>query len=166
MQPNSFVGQLLLASAVLLGGLGWSCSSTERADRSDSPFNPVGTVEDVMHDIVYPHAEVVWDSVGTIITAEGTEEIRPSNEDEWLRVMQSALVLAEAGNLLMMDGRARDSEEWMTYANGLIDASVQVMQAAGERDDQGVFDTGGTLYAACTDCHERYWEKPPSAMRP
>lgn len=155
-----------LIAAILTVGIWAACGPSEQASPTGPPFRTVGTVEDVMHDVVYPHAEVVWDSVGTIITIEGTNEIRPSNEDEWMRVMQSAYTLAEAGNLLMMDGRARDSADWMTYADGLIDAAIQVMEAADRRDDQGVFDTGGELYVACTACHEQYWEKPPSAMRP
>lgn len=155
-----------LIAGILMAGICASCGPSEQASPTGPPFRPVGSVEDVMHDVVYPHAEVVWDSVGTIITVEGTNEIRPSNEDEWMRVMQSAYTLAEAGNLLMMDGRARDAEDWMAYANGLIDAAIQVMEAADRRDDQGVFDTGGELYVACTACHEQYWEKPPSAMRP
>ncbi len=130
------------------------------------PFKAVGTVEDIMHDVVYPHADFVWDSVGTIITVEGTHEIRPGNEDEWLRVMQSALTVAEAGNLLMLEGRAKDSGKWLEYAAGLIDAASLAVQAAKDRDADELFDAGGTIYEACTACHERYWEVPPSAMRP
>ena len=65
-----------------------------------------------MHDVVYPHAEVVWDSVGTIIHDRGHQrDPAQPTKIEWLkRVMQSALTLAEAGNLLMMEGRARDTE--------------------------------------------------------
>ncbi|MYC65881.1 MAG: hypothetical protein F4X12_06060 [Acidobacteriia bacterium] len=155
-----------LAAAIVVVAVCAGCGLSEQASPAGPPFRPVGSVEDVMHDVVYPHAEVVWDSVGTIITVEGTNEIRPANEDEWMHVMQSAYTLAEAGNLLMMEGRARDSADWMTYANGLIDAAMQVMEAADNRDDQGVFDTGGDLYVVCTACHEQYWEKPPSAMRP
>jgi len=166
MKPESSRAQQVLFVAICTIGICAACGPSEQASPAGPPFRPVGSVEDVMHDVVYPHAEVVWDSVGTIITIEGTNEIRPSNEDEWLRVMQSALTLAEAGNLLMMEGRARDTEDWMIYANGLIDAATQVMEAADNRDDQGVFDTGGELYVACTACHEQYWEKPPSAMRP
>lgn len=119
-----------------------------------------------MHDVVYPHAEVVWDSVGTIIDQEGTHEIRPGSEEEWERVAQSAVTLAEAGNLLMMEGRARDADRWLEYASALTEAAILVMEEAQNRDADALFDTGGLLYTACNDCHESYWEKPPSAMRP
>lgn len=130
------------------------------------PFNPVASVEDLMHDVVYPNAEVVWDSVGTIITVEGTNEIRPQSHEEWEAVFQSALTVAEAGNLLMMEGRAKDTGEWMVGASGLIDATKTALEAAQAHDPEALFDAGGEIYAACTYCHELYWEKPPSAMRP
>ncbi len=130
------------------------------------PFKPVASVEDLMHDVIYPHAEVVWESVGTIITAEGTNEIRPRSHEEWEAVTQSALTLAEAGNLLMIEGRAKDTGEWMERAAALIDAATLAVEAAAARDPEAVFDTGGGIYYACNNCHESYWEKPPSAMRP
>lgn len=133
---------------------------------SGPPFKPVASVHDLMHDVIYPHAEVMWDSVGTIIDVEGEHEIRPANEQEWERVMQSALTVAEAGNLLMLEGRAKDTGEWMRHASALIDAATLAVEAANNRDADAVFDIGGEVYYACNNCHERYWEKPPSAMRP
>ncbi len=133
---------------------------------SGPPFRAVAPVGDLMHDVVYPHAEVVWDSVGTVVDFGGTHEIRPENEEQWERVAQSALTLAEAGNLLMMGERAKDSGAWIDHSANLTDAAIAVGEAAHNRDAQAVFDTGGGLYEACTGCHEQYWEKPPSAMRP
>ena len=130
------------------------------------PFKPVGSVEDLMHDVIYPNAEVVWDAVGTIITAEGTNEIRPRSHEEWEAVTQSALTVAEAGNLLMLEGRAKDTGEWMERSAALIDAAILALEAADARDPEALFDIGGEVYYACNNCHESYWEKPPSAMRP
>lgn len=158
--------------AVALASIGASilalaCSPLgQEGGSAATPFKPVGSVEDIMHDVVYPHADVLWDSVGTIIDSEGMHEIRPASEEEWERVMQSALTVAEAGNLLMMEGRAKDADAWMQHASALIDAATLAMDAAMRRDAEAVFDTGGQVYTACNDCHERYWEKPPSAMRP
>lgn len=133
---------------------------------SNPPFKPVASVEDLMHDVIYPNAEVVWDAVGTIITAEGTNEIRPRSHEEWEAVAQSALTVAEAGNLLMLEGRAKDAGEWMERAAALIDAAVLAVEAAHAHDPEVLFDVGGEVYYACNNCHESYWEKPPSAMRP
>ncbi len=130
------------------------------------PFKPVATVETLMHEVVYPNAEVVWDAVGTIITAEGTNEIRPGSKEEWDAVARSALMIAEAGNLLMLDGRARDSGEWLERSAALTGAAALAIDAAHEQDPEALFRVGGLIYEACSACHESYWEKPPSAMRP
>lgn len=153
------VARAVAAAALLAIG----CAS---AGDAGPPFRPVASIHDLMHDVVYPHAEVLWDSVGTIIDKDGEHEIRPANEQEWERVMQSALTVAEAGNLLMMEGRAKDTGEWMQHASALIDAAILAVEAANNRDADAVFDIGGEVYTACNNCHESYWEKPPSAMRP
>ena len=154
-------------AAVSVLNLAAACSpGDDGGDAASPPFKPVASVEDLMHDVIYPNAEVVWDAVGTIITAEGTNEIRPRSHEEWEAVSQSALTVAEAGNLLMLKGRAKDAGEWMERAADLIDAAVLAVEAADARDPEGLFDTGGEVYYACNNCHERYWEKPPSAMRP
>ena len=149
--------------AILAVAAAMACS---QPSEPGPPFKPVASIHDLMHDVVYPHAEVVWDSVGTIIDQEGTHEIRPGNEHQWERVMQSALTVAEAGNLLMMEGRAKDTDDWMRHAAALIDAATLAIEAANNRDADAVFDIGGEIYYACNNCHEQYWEKPPSAMRP
>ena len=154
----SVVAAMVLLLTIACGGSG--------AGGDSPPFKPVASVEDLMHDVVYPNVEVVWDSVGTIITEEGTNEIRPRSHEEWEAVFQSALTVAEAGNLLMMEGRAKDTGTWMEGAAGLIDATQLALEAAEANDPVALFDAGGEIYVACTFCHEHYWEKPPSAMRP
>ena len=154
VQPAALVAVTLLA----LG-----CGPGESAG---PPLEPVAEVHDLMHDLIYPHAEVFWDSVGTIIDMEGTHEIRPGNEAQWETVVQSALTVAEAGNLLMLEGRARDAGRWIEHATALREAATRGLEAARNRDADAVFEIGGDVYQACNGCHEDYWEKPPSAMRP
>ena len=119
-----------------------------------------------MHDVVYPHADLVWESVGTIITYEGTEEIRPRTEDEWIALEGDARTLMEAGNLLMMEGRAKDTGKWMERATALIEASQKVLEAAEAQDAQAIFDRGELIYNACQDCHWEYnYEVDPGIIR-
>ena len=66
------------------------------------PFKPVVDVQQLMEMMVDPAADVVWDAVGTVITAEGTDDWFPQTDEEWAAVRNSAVVLMESGNLLMM----------------------------------------------------------------
>ena len=119
-----------------------------------------------MHDVVFPNADAVWDSVGTIITLEGTEEIYPRTEDEWIALQGHARTLMEAGNLIMMEGRAKDTDKWMERATALIEASQKVLEAAEAQDAEAVFDRGELIYNACQNCHWDYnYEVDPSIIR-
>jgi hypothetical protein len=136
------------------------------ACRTSPPIKAVATLEEVMHHMVIPNAEVVWDSVGTIYTVGKVEEIQPRNDEQWLSVEQSATVLTEAGNLLMMEGRAKDNGPWMERARALREAGASVHKAAVARDVAAVFERGGHLFDACQGCHFEYrYEKDPKTIR-
>jgi hypothetical protein len=123
------------------------------------PFKPVASIKQLMESTVHPSAEVVFDSVGTIISASGTEEIAPKNDEQWATVQHSALTLAEAGNLLMMPGRAKQDGEWMKLAQGLVDVGMIAHKAAQAKNAEALFEAGGQIYEACLRCHSRYWPK-------
>ena len=82
--------------------------------------------------------------------------LRPETEEEWLAVENAAFVVAEAGNLLMMDGRALDDGPWMTMSQALIDIGRRAIEVAEARDEQAVFDVGAEMYFVCTQCHATY----------
>jgi hypothetical protein len=145
-----------LAAVALALPLG--CGPTEQP-----PFRPLADNKLLMQAVLEPQAEVIWDAVQTIITEQGTEEIRPRTDEEWASVRNSAITLAEAGNLLMMSPRAKDGGDWMQAAAALIDTSSAAMQAAEARDADRLFEVGGEIYGACTACHQKFWPPPPGA---
>ena len=75
---------------------------------AEPPFRPLADNKLLMQAVVDPQADVIWEAVQTIVTEQGTQEIRPQTEEEWVSVRNSAVTLAEAGNLLMMSPRAKE----------------------------------------------------------
>lgn len=124
---------------------------------SGPPFKPMADVKGVMVSIVDPAADVLWDSVGTVISEEGVDEWYPETDEEWATVRNAAVVITEAGNLLMIGERARDNELWMEMSRGLIDAGAAAVAAADTRNPDEVFAVGETIYRACDQCHGHYW---------
>jgi hypothetical protein len=122
------------------------------------PFKPIADNKLLMQSVVDPNADVIWEAVKTIITAEGTEEIRPRTEAEWTAIRNSAVALAESGNLLMMAPRAKDSGEWMARAQELVDTSQSAMRAAESKNADRLFVVGGDIYDACSHCHQQYMD--------
>jgi hypothetical protein len=122
------------------------------------PFKPVADTKLLMQSVVDPNADVIWESVKTIITAQGTEEVRPRTDAEWTAVRNSAVALAESGNLLMMAPRAKDAGDWMRLAQELVDTSQSAMRAAESKNADRLFTVGGDIYDACSHCHQKYME--------
>jgi len=142
---------------VLIPALGlFACKEAPPPPPPPPPFHTILDLKQFMLLVIDPAADGVWDSVKTIMTKKGTEEIRPKTEEQWTAVRASAATVAEAANLLMLDGRARDKNEWMTAVRRLTDTAEKAMQAAEAKDPDAVFTAGGEMYEACRGCHQRY----------
>jgi hypothetical protein len=180
----------ILAAAMFTVAVG-SISACHRTQPMPLPdYAPTATIKDLMLSIVDPSADVVWLSVTTVQSAEGTVETVPKTDEEWKKVRQGAIALTEAANLLMMPGRHvagpgetsetpgveleplemealidKDRASWIMRAKGLHDAGLEVLQAIDARDAKRVFEIGEHIERACESCHSQYWypnEKIPA----
>jgi cytochrome c556 len=127
-----------------------------RQTQPPPPFKPVADMKQLMNSVVDPAADVVWGAVGTIVSAEGTEERAPETDEEWAAVLNSAFVITESGNLMMMGSRAKDNGEWMRHSQALIDVGIRTVKAAEARDKDAIFQVGGDIYDVCANCHQAY----------
>src|SRR5687768_4593627 len=94
-------------------------------------YRPVATVDEVMDAIIIPASETVFDAV---VYENGALVQSPRTDDDWFRVRMGALAVAEAGNLLMLPGRAKDAGEWVTFSRAMIDSAETVAEAAESHD--------------------------------
>ncbi len=126
-------------------------------DPSDSlPFDAVADGRQLMVSVIEPAAEVYWDAVGVIMDLEGTHEIEPQSDEEWEAVENAAWVLAESGNLLLMEDRAQGREHWIAMSRAMIDVGRRAVDAAVAKDPDAVFDVGAEVYFVCVGCHAAY----------
>ena len=112
-----------------------SCSSQPPAPAMP-PFDTTISVKDLMANVIDPTADVVWESVGTIMTKEGTFEKAPANDDEWNAVKASAITLVEVGNLLMMPARSGGNRR-MDQAGAGADRAKQARHQGRRSARQG-----------------------------
>ena len=130
------------------------------------PLRPVADVKQLMKSIIEPAADHYWDAVGTIEDAKGVVHVAPATEEEWAAVVNSAYVVTEGGNLLMMTGRAKDSDDWMKLSQALIEVGQRAIKAAESKNTQAVFDTGAEVYDACVACHAKYLQPQAGSNAP
>ena len=172
----------LVAGLALVAAAFGGCRSRE------PDFRPTSTIKDIMDSMVDPSADVIWESVATIITIDGTEEKAPRTDDEWKAVRRGAIRIIEATNLLLIPGRHvaqpgekaenenielapeeiearlnQDRASWITLAHGLHDAGMTVLHAIDAKDAPALSDAGEGLDRACENCHLKYWYPPGKA---
>jgi hypothetical protein len=134
---------------------GISCSSQPPAPAMP-PFDTSVSVKELMANVLDPAADVVWESVGTIVTKEGTFEKAPATDDEWNQVKAAAITLVEGTNGLLLPARSGGSAEWITLAQATIAQSKRMIKAAQDHDKEAVFNVGAELYDSCVNCHKRF----------
>jgi hypothetical protein len=169
---------LFLVGVSLLVAAACSRPSTQR----ESPFRPTSTIKDLMDSMVDPSADLLWDSVATIVSASGTEEKAPRTDEDWAKVRHSAITLVEATNLLLMDGRrvarpgekaenpkvelgpeeiemviGQDRQAFINLAHALNDAGMAALKGIDAKDVKGLFEAGEAIDTACENCHLKYW---------
>jgi hypothetical protein len=128
------------------------------------PFKAVADVKQLMGPID-AHADVIWEASGSITDAQGTVNRRPKNDEEWDAVRNSAIVLTEAANLLMMSPRAKDGDEWMKRSQELMDTGLAAWKATDAKNVDQLFTVGGDIYEACSHCHQEYMDAIKNANK-
>ena len=114
-------------------------------------FQPVGTVRQVMLGIVKPTSDVVFKF----------QFDPPKTAEEWATLQNNTLNLAEAGNLLLLPGRAKDKGEWTKNAKALAETGSQAFKAANAKDAKALEEIGNKIDDVCEACHAIYLPKPP-----
>ena len=147
------IEKIVSLSAILLLG----CSEPPQPSAQAAPAShPSLSIKQLMEWVIDPAADVVWESVKTIITEQGTKEIAPRTDEQWDAVRHGAAILAESGNLLLMEGRASDGAEWTKAAHGLTNAAEEALNAIAARNSEALFASGGHIYDACSGCHRQF----------
>src|SRR6266436_3558163 len=135
-----------LISAIALAG-GLSVATIAFAQSPSESFPPVASVKQLMLDLIHPSANDIL----LAIYRGG-----PRDEKEWAAVRRSAVTLAESGNLLMMQGRARDQGDWMKDAKLLVDVGNSAYKAAQAKDGNALAGLAGAIDASCRTFHKQY----------
>jgi hypothetical protein len=143
---------LLAALMLLLAG----CNAPPPPAPVAPPYNASLSLKQVMEWVIDPAADEVWESVAIIITDKGENQKAPKTDEEWAKVRAGAAMLVESGNLLMMPGRVRDDKKWLLMAKSMSDAAMIALKATEKKDVAALFDSGATIYNACSACHAAY----------
>lgn len=193
--------QRKLGFVVTLALLVSTSACTEQADVNSTPavnpqpvnaaadYRPRATLQELMLSVIDPNIDPIWNSISTVSTAEGIEEIRPQTDEDWARLRNHAVTLREVSNLLVIPGRnvahpevststhhtelhaeaieALIAAQWSIFvdrAHALQDAADLAIKAIDAKDVDKLEEVGGIIEHACESCHSQFWY--PDDKRP
>ena len=169
-----------LAGAVVVSG----CSAKPEATQPAAApvFTPVLSVKELMENIIDPQADYVFDAVGSDISHNAVVDIKPTTDEDWIKIQRGAYVLAESSNLLKMtrkmapDGvgnvapggpeltpsqiEAKVKENpalWNSHADTLRAEALKVIDIVRARDADKLLAAGSAIDQACEACHLDFW---------
>lgn len=173
---------LFPCAAAVVGSLLFAGACQGQKAPPSPQYVPEATIKDIMDAIIDPSADVVWESVATVVTPSGTEERMPRTDEEWAVVRRGAIRLVEGTNLLLMPGRHvarphekseapgieleppemeaminKDRPKWEKRARDLYTQSVAALRAIEAKDPKALVDIGERIDGACENCHIQYW---------
>ena len=156
-------------------------------------LQPVDSVVGLMAGQIAPSSAFLWDAVGTVTGPKGTEEKQPRTDAEWAAVRRQALILIEAGNLLLVEGRhvawpkearanppgatdltpeasealiAKNWPVWAGFATALRASTLETLKTIDAKDVNGLMESGSAIDEACEACHKVFWYPDPPAGTP
>src|SRR4051812_4890635 len=128
-----------LTCSVVVLTLGASLSA-QRAPTTGA--RAVATVKQLHGLMISPASDAVFDASANL----------PGDPKRWTAAHDQAIVLAEAGNLLMMGSRARDNDNWMKMSRALVDAAALAASAAEKRDATALEAATDSITMSCETC--------------
>ena len=154
-------------------------------------LKPVVSVKELMHDMIDPASDFIFDSVSTQITKKGTVDVEPKTQADWDKVRFGAVTLAEGAYLLKIprpftppgvDNNSggpeplelsaaeikakleKDPVLWNAKIEALRNVGLEVLEIVKKKDVKELWDASDNLDQACENCHLEYWYPSQKAL--
>jgi hypothetical protein len=147
-------------------------------------LKPIVSVKELMHDLIDPLADNIFDAVSTVTTPKGMQEKVPKTDDDWDKLRIGAVTLVEGANLLRIARpfapsgakddsggpdatelstaeitakRQADPVEWNARVEALRNVGLEVLDIIKRKDTKELWDASDNLDTACENCHKTFW---------
>lgn len=138
------------------------------------------TIKDVMHSMIDPSGDYIFQSVEEVADEHGAHENAPKTDEEWDELRQRLMILQQAPTLLEDRRAARprdrsrnpqsesqpeqieatldaDPASLLRRARRLQDAANSAVQAVDAKNKDALLLSIDKIDKACENCHLHYW---------
>jgi hypothetical protein len=149
-------------------------ASRQNSGKTASPQVSANLAQ-LMRAIMFPNSNVIFfaqDKYPADVKSKGDASLSTDPLSGafggWAAVENSSLALSEAANLLTIPGRVCSNgravpvsdADWLKFVQGLRDAGMTAYKAAQSKSNDKMLDAADVVTTACSNCHDRYREKP------
>ena len=147
-------------------------------------LKPVVSVKELMHDMLDPASDYIFNAVSSVQTKKGIVETFPKTDEDWDRVRFGAVTLAEGAYLLKIQrpfappGDNNNSEGpepleispaeikaklekdpvlWDAKIEALRNVGLEVLEVVKKKNVDDLWQAAEDLDQACENCHLEYW---------
>jgi hypothetical protein len=115
-------------------------------EAQEAGIKPIASIMQLHEAMISPASDAIFE-VG---------RQTPRDDKEWAALRNHAVILAESGNLLMIEGRAKDQQDWMKMSAELVNAAAEALRATETKQIDRVLAAGDRIALICEACHEPY----------
>jgi len=154
-------------------------------------LKPVVSVKELMHDMIDPASDFIFDAVSSVQTRNGIVETFPKTDADWEKVRFGAVTLAEGVYLLKIQrpfappGDNNNSEGpepleispaeikaklekdpvlWNAKIEALRNVGLEVLEVVKKKNVDDLWQAAEDLDQACENCHLEYWYPGQKAL--
>jgi hypothetical protein len=143
--------RLALVSILTAGLLVAACSNQQAESNAAhaapaAPLESLATNRQVMLGLAIPASDVLFQIADNV----------PADDAGWDRVVANAVMLGEAGNMMLSGARLLPQPEWSQHARDLVTRAKVAAEAAQKHDVDAVLDAGNAIYETCDACHNQF----------
>jgi hypothetical protein len=147
-------------------------------------LKPVVSVKELMHDMLDPLADNIFDAVSTVVTKQGEVTKVPKTDEDWEKIRIGGVTMAEGAYLLKIRRPfappgdvnnstgpdavelspaqitakiEKDPVEWNARIEALRNVGLEVLDIVKRKDVNELWDAAENLDQACEGCHRSYW---------
>jgi hypothetical protein len=134
-----------------IGTVGWLCSGSQtvnakQADRKDA----AKPVESDMHEFMEYVFEPTFKRLKPAMAAA------PADNKGWKAIKADSLILAEAGNLLLIRQPEKDAADWVKHSAQVRETGGQLYEAAKGKDYAAARKHYQAMIQNCNACHKQF----------
>jgi len=174
----------VLCSAVLgLTALSPAAIAQSKTAKADRPVYL--SIKEIMESIIDPSADALWGAVGTVLDKDGTRELLPTTQEQWVDLRHAAVRIIEGANLLMMKDREaappgvrseapgvelegpqmtalikKNRKAFDAFAKALQGVGSEALRASDGKDGAQLLEVGARMENVCESCHQTFWYPP------